>query len=181
MDNNKITFFEDLKDVMKWLLVGAVVWEASKARHVCPNQDALGMFTSFVQARALYQFYYNKEKNHPDDALAEDFCDSWRPPESTLYARYKTPLDKRVFHPVYGRSDQNAGASGPSGPDHVNQQVLEFAIELLQITRGFVQCVKPEFRYPVQSALQSALDDAQNAALALEIPTPNWLLMAGKN
>lgn len=142
MDNKKIAFFEDLKDTMKWLLVGAVVWEASKRREVCPNQDALGMFTSLVQARALYEFYCNERRDHKDDARAEDFCNSWIPPESTLYARYRKPLDKRLFHPVYGRSEQqSAGASGPSGPDHINQQVLEFATDLLQITEKFVQCV----------------------------------------
>lgn len=180
MDNNKVMFFEDLRDTLKWLLVGALIWEASKGKQVCPNQDALGMFTSFVQARALYEFFCEKKKDHKDDARAADFCDSWDPPESALYARYGKPLNKRVFHPVYGRSEEkSAGASGPCGPDHLNQQVIEFANELLQITKRFAQCVKPEYRHLVQSALQRALDDAYNAAGDLGIPTPGWLLMAG--
>jgi hypothetical protein len=174
MDENK-AFFDDLKDTLKWLLVGAVVWEAAKREQSCPNQDALGMFTNFIQARALYEFYY-KEERLPGDARAKDFCDSWQPPESTLYARYVAkgkPLNKRVFHLVYGRSEEQcAGASGPGGPDHLNQQVLKFGIELLKITRTFVQCVRPDFKDLAQSALNDGCRDAQNAANGLKIPIP---------
>lgn len=175
MDRNKTLFFGDLKDALKWLLVGAVVWEAAKRKQPCPNQDALGMFTNFVQARALYEFYYKKEHDL-DDARAKDFCDYWQPPTSALYARYVVkgrPLNKRVFHLVYGRSEEPcAGASGTSGPDHVNLQVLEFARELLQITEMFVQCVKREFKELAQSALADGYHDTQNASNALGIPIP---------
>ena len=150
MGKNK-AFFVDLKDTLKWLLVGAVVWEAAKIKQPCPNRDTLAMFTNFVQARTLYEFYYKNERES-DDARAKDFCNSWAPPKSTLYARYVAkgkPLNKRVFHLVYDRSEEQcAGASGLGGPDHVNQQVLKFGIELLKITRTFVQCVKPEFKRP---------------------------------
>jgi hypothetical protein len=173
MDKSNAAFFEDLKDSLKWLFVGAVVWKASNGRQVCPNQDALGMFTSFVQARALYEFYCEARKDRDDDARAEDFCDSWATPKSALYARYKTPLNKRVFHPVYGRSqEQNAGASGSSGPGHLNQQVLEFANDLLRITERFVQCAKQEFKTHAQSALDDSYGDAQNAARHLGITVP---------
>jgi hypothetical protein len=176
MDKNKVAFFEDLKDALKWLFVGAVVWEAAKKKQPCPNQDALGMFTNFVQARALYEFYY-KGKGDSGDARAKDFCDDpWQPPKSTLYARYVDtgrPLNKRVFHLVYGRSrKQCAGASGPSGPDHVNQQAIEFAKELLRITRRFVQCTKQEYKTFAQSALDDGYGHAQNAAKALGISIP---------
>jgi len=176
MDKDKDLFLKkDLKDALKWLLVGAVVWEAAKGKERCPNQDAIGMFTNFVQARALYEFYYAKEQN-PDDARARQFCDSWEAPESTLHARYVAsgkPLNKRVFHLVYGRSKkQYAGASGPGGADHVNQQVLACARELLQITRKFIDCVRPEFKNRAQSALDEGLRDADNAAECLELENP---------
>ena len=171
--NKDLFLREDLKDALRWLLVGAVIWKDSGRKEHCPNQDAVGMFTTFVQARALYEFYYDKERDHPDDARAGDFCDSWEPPDSTLYARYWVPLNKRVFHLVYDRSkEQYAGASGPSGPDHLNQQVLAFARELLQITRKFVECVRPEFKEAAQSALDDSLRDAQNAAEGLGLENP---------
>ena len=173
-ENKRLFLKEDLRDALKWLLVGAVVWEAAKEKELCPNQDAIGMFTNFVQARALYEFYYIKGKN--DDARAVDFCDSWEPPQSTLFHRYVAkgkPLNKRVFHLVYGRKqEQHAGASGDSGPDHVNQQVLEFAKELLQVTDKFVQCVKPEFKDLAQSARNDSYEDAQHAANAIGVRIP---------
>jgi hypothetical protein len=177
MDNDKDLFLkEDLKDALKWLLVGAVVWEAAKGKERCPNQDAIGMFTNFVQARALYEFYYKGEDDRkPDDARAIDFCDSWQPSPSRLYARYveSGPLNKRIFHLVYCRSKaQCAGASGSSGPDHLDQQALEFARELLQLTKEFVQCVKPEFKDLAQSAIDRGYEDAQPAANALGIRIP---------
>lgn len=134
------------------------------------------MFTNFVQARALYEFYYKGEVDRkPDDARAVDFCDGWRPPDSPLYARYveSGPLNKRVFHLVYCRSkEQNAGASGSSGLGHVNQQALAFSRELVQVTRKFVDCVRAEFKEPAQSALDEGLLGARNAASALEVETP---------
>jgi hypothetical protein len=177
MSNNKDLFLrEDLKDALKWLLVSAVIWEAAKLEECCPNQDAIGMYTNFVQARALYEFYYKGENNRKaDDARAIDFSDSWQPPNSTLYARYveSGPLNKRVFHLVYGRSEeQYAGASGHSGPDHINQQVLEFAKELLRLTREFVRCARPEFKDAAQSAIDDGYRDAQNAANALGLRIP---------
>jgi hypothetical protein len=174
--DDQVVFFEDLKDALKWLFVGAVVWEAAKGKQPCPNQDALGMFTTFVQARALYDFYY-KEERDSDDARAEDFCDAtWEPPKSTLYLRYVakgSPLNKRVFHLVYGRSGKKcARASGPSGPGHLKEQVIEFAKDLLQVTKTFVQCARQEYKDLAQSALDAAYRDAQEAAGDLEIPIP---------
>jgi hypothetical protein len=164
----------DLRDALKWLFVGAVIWEAAKrGKERCPNQHAVGMFTSFIQARALYEFYYKRERD-TDDARAYDFCNCWRPPRSNLHPRYLTsgrPLNKRVFHLVYDR-ERHAGTSGPSGPGHLNQQVLAFARELLRITKKFVLCVRPELTSLAQSALREGLSDAQNAADFLGLANP---------
>ena len=50
---------EDLYDALRWLFVSAVTWGASRNQpHRCGNQDVLAMFSSLVQARALYEFFY---------------------------------------------------------------------------------------------------------------------------
>ncbi len=125
------------------------------------------MFTSLVQARALYEFYYKKTKSKKaiDDARAWEFCNSWIPPISTLYDDYMCagkPANKRVFHLVYERSKTNA----------INQQVVNFAQELRQITEIFAKDVKPEFSDLVESSLKDGLEEAQKMAAHFEIPSP---------
>lgn len=115
---------KDFPDALKWLFVGAVVWQAAKQKpERCCHQGALGMFMSFVQARALYEFFQGEEqsagKQKPNDTRAWEFCDSWVVPESRLYREYMfrgKPVNKRVFHLVYDRSKEaNAGGPGHSG------------------------------------------------------------------
>ena len=78
----------DLRDALEWLFVGAVVWHAASDKpERCCHQKPLGMFSVFIQARALYEFYCKKERTL-DDARALDFCDSWTPPNSSLYRDY---------------------------------------------------------------------------------------------
>lgn len=64
LDERKKFLEDDLSDALKGPFVGAVVWAAADASERCPFQKGLGMFTSLVQARALYEFYSPK--------LAED-------------------------------------------------------------------------------------------------------------
>ena len=166
----------DLRDALEWLFVGAVVWHAASDKpERCCHQKPLGMFSVFIQARALYEFYCKKERTL-DDARALDFCDSWTPPNSSLYRDYVQkgkPLNKRVFHLVYGRSKPAyAGGPGDVDPSHVNQQVLLFARELQQITETFSKCVKPHFVNLVDSALENALKEARNVADYFEICSP---------
>lgn len=181
--NEKRDFLEkDLADALKWLFVGAVVWQAAKERPEkhC-HQKALGMFMSFVQARALYEFYCKQDRtsakgNKSDDARAGEFCDSWTCPDSDLYRGYMRqgqPANKRVFHLVYGRSKEaNAGGPGHSGPSHMNEQVLKCARDLRQITQAFTKCAKAEFTDLVQLALQGALNEAANVAAGFNIANP---------
>jgi len=117
--DEKTEFLEkDLPDALRWLFVNAVVWYASE------NDPLSAMYTSFVQARALYEFYYTKG-NEPDDARARHFASSWTEPRSRLYREYmapRTPAQKRVFHLVCGRSKAiNAGGPGHDGPNHLKK------------------------------------------------------------
>jgi hypothetical protein len=83
------------------------------------------------------------------------------------------PANKRVFHLVYGRSKEaNAGGPGPSGPSHINQQAVNFARDLRNITETSAGSVKQEFRDLVQSALRKGLEEAQNMADAFGIANP---------
>ena len=171
---------KDLSDALRWLFVGAVVWKAADEKpERCCHQKALGMFMSFAQARALYEFYCKEGKTSTkggvsDDARAWEFCDSWTIPNSSLYRDYMSmgkPANKRVFHLVYARSTK-AGGPGHSGPTHINEQVLNSARDLRLITETFAKSVKQEFTSLVQSALQKGLEEAEKTATLFGIANP---------
>jgi hypothetical protein len=130
------------------------------------------MYTNFVQARALYEFFYSSGSR--DDARAVDFAPAWKPRTNSLHAKYMAagkPANKRVFHLVYGRS-AHAGGPGHEGDDHINKKVLEFAKDLRQLTEEFVKCVQPHFQAIVQSALDSALQEAKSTADGYSVTNP---------
>jgi hypothetical protein len=164
---------EDLYDALRWLFLGAVVWSASRQ---LPDRFGrlcvLGMLTSFVQARALYEFFYHNGRG--DDARVRDFVPSWDEPESHVFRKYmasRTPANKRVFHLVYKRS-AHAGGPGHDGPDHLKHQVVEFAKDLRRLTELLVDRVEPDFRNSAQSALRKALQEAELEAKHYGITDP---------
>jgi hypothetical protein len=165
---------KDLYNTLRWLFVSAVIWHASEGR-AGPGR-LLGMYTNFVEARALYEFYYT-QGNKPDDARAHHFSSSWTEPKTALYIKYmdsQTPAQKRVFHLVYGRSTEaNAGGPGDEHPDQLKNQVLNFTRDLFVLTEKFVKRIKePEFRGMVQTALDDALIEARKTADEYAIPNP---------
>jgi hypothetical protein len=167
---------EDLYDALRWLFVGAVTWEASRNQpHRCGNQDVLAMFTSFSQARALYEFFYANGRQH-DDARACDFTSTsaWHPTETNLYRTYMAghkPANKRVFHLVYSRSS-HAGGPGHDGPDHLKNQVLEIAKDIRSLTEQLANSADTGFRHSIRHALQKALQEAKLTANLYGIANP---------
>src|SRR6266705_918366 len=160
-DEEKQYFLEkDFCYTLTWLFVGAVTWTAAKTQpERCCHQAALGMFTTLVQARALYEFFYNRASTKDDDARAYDFSRSWNEAQSSLYNNYmsgESPANKRVFHLVFGR-DKHSGGQGQDGPDHLKEQVIEFAKELRGLTQVFIEKIDPAFRNAAESALEQAL------------------------
>ena len=171
MEKLKTDFLkDDLYNALKELFVGAVTWHAHPQKTDTRFLRDLGMFTCFVQARALYEFFYGKQ-GAPDSgstASANHFAKSWRPLDRTkLRSRYmgkNTPAQKRVFHLVYGRS-QFPGGVMQDESDHLKNQVLAFAVDLRRLTEEFVAaCDKKEHRDLANSALTKALDDAHRLA-----------------
>jgi hypothetical protein len=163
---------DDLYDALRWLFEGAVAWQAG---HVKPKllgrqQVGFAMFTSLIQARALYEFFYAKARSH-DDLRSRDFAPSWTPPKSDLYKRYMAsgkPAQKRVFHLVRDRSIHAGGV----GPDRLNQQVLNFANELKKLTAEFAANAEQTFSDEIRFALTKALEEANKAAKHYDIPCP---------
>lgn len=171
--NAQLEFLEeDLLDSLKWLFVGAITWQADKERpQRCPHQRAIGMFTSIVQARSLYDFYY--KVSFSDDARAKSFATDWTPKACSLLDDYlgnQKAANKRIFHLVYWRSERGGG-KGDESCD-INEQVLELAKEVLQITRSFVESVDPHFREAAHGALRMALKEAQDTATAYDVENP---------
>ncbi len=153
---------KDLYDALRWLLVGAVAWKAAPTEpDRYGHQCVLAMLTTFVQARALYEFFYATGKG--DDARAAHFAYGWNEPKSAFYSNYMNasmPANKRVFHLVYDRGQH----SGGMGSRQLKEQVLNFASDLLNLTERFIQRVEPDFRNSAQYALDRALAEAQSAA-----------------
>jgi hypothetical protein len=179
MKTKKDFLEQDLYNALKELFIGTVTWQANPQEKNTHYLRDLGMFTCFVQARALYEFFYKpKEGSIPqngDTASAHHFASSWRPSDlKGLYLNYmanKTPAQKRVFHLVYGRSTFPGGTS-PDESDHLRNQVLAFAKDLHRLTKEFAQSVEAEYRALVEGALQKALNDAKTLAEKYGITNP---------
>jgi hypothetical protein len=173
--SEKKEFLEkDFFNSLCYLFESAVVWHASKNR---PGPEhTFGMYTNFVESRALYEFFFSKG-NGRDNARARHFCTTWRETGTPLYLKYMkdgTPAQKRVFHLVYNRSSAaNAGGPGHDHPDHLKHQVLNFAKDLKAVTERFAARISiPDFRTLVDKALADSLDGAQNKANECGIPMP---------
>ncbi len=159
---------EDLYNALRYLFEGAIAWYAWKQnKENCRHQGALAMYTAFMEARALYEFFYNQNplKSNSDDARATDFAARWKADESEVYRDYfarSKPANKRMFHLVYLRSEKS-GETNTKGP--LKDQVLNVAMDLLDMTRKFVEnCDDPACCELARRALQNALDDGQKAA-----------------
>lgn len=198
VDNQKDFLRDDLSDALKGLFVGAVVWEAAdraekaKEKELCPFLKGLAASASFVQARALYEFYNPRETDKPkgekgETAHASHFGE-WTEKEFTseeldLFKKYikgqettgvfrtNSPINKRVFHLAYDRSDFSGGL-GQDGSDHLKNQPLEFATNLRDITKKFIEKVDDRFRESAKAALEKAREGASQAAMGCSIPNP---------
>ncbi len=171
---------KDLFDSLRWLFVNAVVWHVFDIRPESENKPELlpAMYASFVQARALYEFYFSEQDNKRDDARARHFFtdpNSWTD-KNDLYDKYmgpQTPAQKRVFHLVYGRSKEaNAGGPGDDDRSHLKYQVLNLAKDLRRITENFANSAEPQFQILIRTALDGALAEAQATATRCAIPNP---------
>lgn len=161
----------DLYDALRWLFEGAVAWEAARVKPQFSgrHQIVLGMYTSFVQARAIYEFYYKTGKG--DDFRAKHFAPKWKPAESPLYRKHMDqhkPAQKRVFHLVSNRSIHAGGA----GPEELKNQVVGFAKDLRKLTADLSQNADTVFQGEIQSALARAMQEADLAAKFYGIPNP---------
>lgn len=153
---------KDFYDSLRWLFVGALAWEAARTREGVRHQAVLGMYTAAVQARSLYEFFYGTSRSE-DDARAADLVErGWAPSETHLYATYMashTPANKRMFHLVFAR-EQHSGGAGDDGSDHLKNQVMNFATDLLALARDFVHALDPTLQPHAQHALDRALEEA---------------------
>jgi hypothetical protein len=172
--DDKATLLEaDLADCLRWLLVAAVTWKAGSRRQAVPHQQVLAMNTAFTQARALYEFFYSRSGGG-DDARATDFISDWTPAKSSAYLGYMSagrPANKRIFHLVYRRTE-HAGGVEPDESDHLKNQVVAVAEELVGLAREFVGRLDPELQPYGQTAFKLALDEAARCADAYSIRNP---------
>jgi hypothetical protein len=175
---------DDLRDSLKWLIVGAVTWQAHPLEGDHDYLRALGMFTSLGHARALYEFFNNSGDGTPEvgeTASARHFNSSWSSPSDpeALYSKYmakRMPVNRRLSHLVYGR-DTLAGGSMGGGRSELNARVLDFAKDLKRITQTFSTSLtgSPEqekYGELVERALDKALVEGCELAARNHIPMP---------
>jgi len=173
----KVSFLdEDFCDCLRWLVVAAHAWDAP--RHRIAHQNVLAMMTAFIQARALYEFY-RPGSDGDDDARAEHFCPTGAVvstlldshPELKRYLGHRQAANKRLFHPVYGRSG-HSGGSQPDESDHLKNQVRLVAESMVAVTRSFADLAKSDYKQRIEDALTKALDDGCRAAREYGLDTP---------
>jgi hypothetical protein len=168
------------------LFEGAIAWDAWKQTQdkaakgkPCPvifrHQGALGMYTSFMEARTLYEFFHKHgtRKDDDDSARADDFASKWKANESDVYKDYMAhskPANKRMFHFVYLRSEKS-GKTRTKGP--LKEQVLNVAKDLRDLAREFIEHIDDSVsRELARTALQKALGEAQKAVDHYRIANP---------
>lgn len=175
---------DDLRDSLKWLFVGAVVWHAHPLDKDKDYLRAMGMFTALVQARGLYEFFNNSDRKQQirsgGTARAKDFSPSWKKADDPfeLYSKYmanKKPAQRRVFHLVYGRA--NVAGGSMRGGLELNERVIDFAKDLKRITNEFaaslIGCPEmDEYRRLIEDAMATALVESQELAGSYGIPYP---------
>ncbi len=175
---------DDLYNALKELFVGAITWQYGQKNDTRYLRD-LGMFTSFVQARALYEFFYKETKKIDsgnksiygpgDSARSWHFAPNWKPQDTQkFHRRYmaeKTPAQKRVFHLVYGRSAFSGGTAEDES-DHLKNKVLAFARDLKRLTEEFAAACGEQDREAAADALSRSLSAASELAREYEISNP---------
>lgn len=95
-DAEKNRFLEvDLYNAFRYLFEGAIAWWAWKTPNqndpaICRHQGVLGMYTAFMEARALYDFFHTRKRNNGDgdNALADHFVRNWKANQSDVYKDY---------------------------------------------------------------------------------------------
>ena len=76
---------------------------------------------------------------------------------STQTAAHQKAINKRVSHLVYNRAS-HSGGTGQAGPDHLNQQVLPCAEDILNLTKKFIPLIDhADLRAAAQSGYWTAL------------------------
>jgi hypothetical protein len=177
---------EDFYNALRYLFEGAIAWDAWKQTEEkaakgepCPiifrHQGALGMYTSFMEARALYEFFHKHgaRSDGDDSARADDFASKWKANKSDVYRDYMAhskPANKRMFHLVYLRSEKS-GETSTKGP--LNEHVLTVAKDLRNLAREFIEHIDDSASQELAwTALQNALGEGQKAADHYHIANP---------
>lgn len=140
-DEDKKSFLkDDLKDALTGTFVGAVSWLAHPETTDDRGVRGLGMYTTFLQARALYEFFFDKSVDEKigGRARAGHFVSSWQASDpDKLRKRYMTkPANNRLFHLVYGRS-KFGGASKPDEARPTEESGPSDCYRYPPIDRGF--------------------------------------------
>lgn len=159
----KMTFTEKQKFInyelhheLRCLLGAATVWQAFKDAgagfDVVVAQDS-----AFVHARCLFNFF-TSTKSGTDISIVEFGPEAY---ESPIYEKWKEPLNRHVLHISKGRANPQNLKNGT----HLNEQVLDFATEILHLWEKFETDPSASgYAANLSEARQQAIQHAANDA-----------------
>ena len=141
---------------LRCLLGAATVWQAFKDAgagfDVVVAQDS-----AFVHARCLLNFF-TSPKSGNDISIVEF---GPKPYISPIYKKWEKPLNRHVLHIAKGRANPNNLKNGT----HLNEQILDFANEILRLWEQFeTDPSASDYATNLSKARQCAIQDAANDA-----------------
>lgn len=148
---------EDIYYELRCLLGAATVWTAF-SKQEAGFDVIVAMDCAFVHVRNLFNFF-TCPKGGNDVSMTK--LGPEEPYESELYRVWKRSLNRHVLHISKGRGSP----TNLKGGEHLNEQVLPFATEILQLwTRLEKDPAAATYTSALEKARRDAIQDAKNDA-----------------
>ena len=142
IENKKDYLEEHLKNEVEWLLRAATQWHVERELDTGIGGFAVQVYamdSTFVHARALFEFLTQKETNNHHS------CNQYsiKPLTSEKYEKWKSPLHQKVMHMQERSSSEKLASFGDkSGPKDLEEMPVDFAKETVRLWREFSQKLK---------------------------------------
>lgn len=158
----------DLKDVLRWLLVSTALWEYyKKIDNNHGDEVSMAMHTNVISSRALFEFFTNKTRGgRGNDAYATDLG-IIKPYTSKFYIqgrrrrKWREAMNRHIGHISIGR----ATPTNVKGGQHLNTMMPEFRDEILRLWNKLENDSRlcSDYKDELVKARLAAEDDCKNA------------------
>jgi hypothetical protein len=154
---------DDLFNELRWLLCAATQWQAcdqgASDTSAVPHLKVYSMDSTFLHARALYEFFTATKTSNSDRLTWKDFGLSQRI-NSTKYSLLISDLHGRALHLNKNRSSYAA----------IKDEVVNIATDILSLWDQFVSEARMRsFKAELNDRRQLAINDANAVAARYKI------------